>query len=229
MVETQIDIAFVTSMISCFVKNPGLDHFNTVNQILRYLASSLKKGITFRGESELNLIRYSDSDWAGDHADRKSTSRFVFTLNGGLLSYDSKKQAVVALSSTETEYIALSLIVREATWLRLLLTELGLLRPDQQFAEIRVHESNKYVDAILSTTEQYRRLDNRREITHKQESLPQIRVIPNLSDIIQSSSTPITLKGDNQSSIALANNHILHMRTKHINIQHHYIRDKVIT
>ncbi len=73
---------------------------------------------------------------------------------------------------------------REATWLRLLLTELGLLRPDQQFAEIRVHESNKYVDVILRPAEQYRRPDNGEEITYKQESLPQIGVIPDLPDTI---------------------------------------------
>ncbi len=214
MVETRIDIAFATSMVSRFAKNPGPDHFSAVDQILRYLAGSPERRITFAGESELNLIGYSDSDWAGDHADRKSTSGFVLTLNGGPISYGSKKQAVVALSSTEAEYVALSLAAREATWLRLLLTELGLLQPDQQFAEIRVHESNKCVDAILPPAKQYQRPDNEGEITHKQKSLPQIGVIPDLPDTIQSSSTPITLKGDNQSSIALANNPVLHTRTK---------------
>ncbi len=161
---------------------------------------------------------------AGDHADKKSTSGFVFTLNGGLISY----QAVVALSSTEAEYVALSLAAREATWLRLLLTELGLLQPDQQFAEIRVHESNKCVDAILPPAKQYRRPDNGQEIAHEQKSLPQTgAVIPDLPDIIQSSSTSINLRGDHQSSIALANNPVLHTRTKDIDIQHHYIRNEV--
>ena len=228
MVETQIDIAFATSMVSRFAKNPGPDHFSAVDQILRYLANSQDRGITFGGEPTLHLIGYSDSDWAGDQADRKSTSGFVFTLNGGPISHGSKKQAVVALLSTEAEYVALSLAAREATWLRLLLTELGLLQPDQQFAEIRVHESNKCVDAILPPAKQYQEPDNGGESAHRQKSISQKgAAIPNLLDNTQSSSTPITLKGDNQSSIALANNPVLHTRTKHIDIQHHYIRDEV--
>ncbi len=225
MVETRIDIALATSMVSRFAKNPGPDHFSAVDQILRYLAGSQDRGITFGGEPELRLLGYSDSDWAGDHADRKSTSGSVFTLNGGPISYGSKKQAVVALSSTEAEYVALSLAVREAIWLRLLLTKLGLLQPDQQFAEIRVHESNQCVNAILPPDEQYERPDNEGDIAHEQKGV----VIPDLSDTIRSSSTPITLKGDNQSSIALANNPVLNTCTKHIDIQHHYIRDEVIS
>ena len=150
MVETRIDIAFATSMVSRFANNPSSEHFHAVDQILRYLAGSQDRGITFGGEEELNLVGYSDSDWAGDRADRKSTSGFVFTLNGGPVSYASKKQAVVALSSTEAEYVALSLAAREATWLRLLLTELGLLTPSDQFAEIHIHEHNKCAEAILS-------------------------------------------------------------------------------
>lgn len=151
-----------------------------------------------------------------------------FTLNGGPISYGSKKQAVVTLSSTEAEYVTLSLAAREATWLRLLLTELGLLQPDQQFAEIRLHESNKCVNAILPPAKEYQRPDNGGEIAHEQKGSPHTgAAIPDLPDTIQSSSTPITLKGDNQSSIALPNNPILHSRTKHIDIQHHYIRDEV--
>ncbi len=96
-------------------KNPRPDHFSAVDQILRYLASSPERDITLGGESKLNLIGYSDFDRTGDHADRKSTSRFVFTLNGGPISYGSKKQAVIVLSSTKAEYVALSLAAQEAT------------------------------------------------------------------------------------------------------------------
>lgn len=91
---------------------------------------------------------YSDSDWAGDKNDRKSTSGFIFMLNGGPVSWCSKKQPTVALSSTEAEYIALTLAAKEATWLRLLLTELGLLQPDQQYALIKVSQQNSRAHAI---------------------------------------------------------------------------------
>ncbi len=60
MVETWVDIAFAISMVSRFAKNPEPDYFSAVDQILRYLASSLEKGITFEGESKLNLVGYYD-------------------------------------------------------------------------------------------------------------------------------------------------------------------------
>lgn len=69
-------------------------------------------------------------------------------LNGGPVSWCSKNQRTVALSSTEAEYIALTLAAKEATWLRLLLTELGLLQPDQPHASIKVSEQNLSAHAI---------------------------------------------------------------------------------
>lgn len=70
-------------------------------------------------------IGFSDADWAGDTNDRKSTSGYVFMLSGGAVSWSSKKQKCVALSTAEAEYIALSSAAQESIWLRQLLTELG--------------------------------------------------------------------------------------------------------
>ena len=141
MVETRPYIAFATSVASRFAKNPGHQHTEAVKTILRYLKGSRERGITYGGQEELLLVEgYSDSDWAGDKESRKSTSGFIFMLNRGPVSWCSKKQATVALSSTEAEYIALTLAAKEATWLRLLLTKLGLLQPDQQHALIKVSE-----------------------------------------------------------------------------------------
>lgn len=110
--------------------------------------------------------------------------------------------------------MALSLAAREATWLRLLLTELGLLTPDDRFAEIHIHENNKCAEAILSPS----------ATLHPAPILDQTQPPPSSS---QDSLSHITIKGDNQSSISLAKNPVLHTRTKHIDIQHHYIRDEV--
>ncbi len=107
----------------------------------------------------------------------------------------------MALSSTETEYIALTLAAKEVTWLRLLLTELRLLQPDEQHALIKVLEQNKSAQAIQDYSNE--------------------RGGGGESEIV------MPLKGDNQGSIALAHNPVFHSRTKHIDIQHHYIRDKV--
>lgn len=64
----------------------------------------------FREKPELYLFRYSDSNWAGDHIEKKSILGFVFTFNGEPISYHSKKQAVLALFSLEAKYVALNLV-----------------------------------------------------------------------------------------------------------------------
>ena len=131
MVETRPDIAFATSVVSRFAKNPSYQHIEAVKTILRYLKATRETGITYKGEQGGDLIikGYSDSDWASDHSTRKSTSGYIFMLNGGPVSWCLKRQTV-ALSSTEAVYVALTLVSKVATWLRPLLTELGLLLPE---------------------------------------------------------------------------------------------------
>ena len=96
----------------------------------------------------MKIEGYSDSDWKSDKKSQKSTSSFIFMLNEGPISWYSKKQWTVALSSTEAEYIAITLAAKEATWLRLFLTELGLLEANQPYAEIKVSSKNLCMQAI---------------------------------------------------------------------------------
>lgn len=206
MVETRPDIAFATAFAAHFSKNPSHQHTKAVKTILKYLKGSRERGITYGGTSEeaLKIQGYSDSDWAGDKESRKSTSGYIFMLNGGPVSWCSKRQSTVALSSTEAEYIALTLASKEATWLCLLLTELGLLQTGDQHAEIKIVKSNSCALAIA----------NNRIAQGGKEGQPAL-------------SRAIPLKGDNQGSISLAHNPVFHVRTKHIDIQHHYIRDEI--
>lgn len=150
MVETRPDVAFAMSVVSRFAKNPSRQHTEAVKTIMRYLKATRTLGITYGGEEggDLIITGYSDSDWAGDNATRKSTSGFVFMLNGGSVSWCSKIQATVALSSTEAEYVALTLAAKEATWMRLLLTEVGLLDEKGQYAEIKVAQGSKGAEQI---------------------------------------------------------------------------------
>ena len=210
MVEKRPDIAFATSVASRFAKNPGHQHTEAVKTILRYFKGSSERGITYGGQEELLVEGYSDPDWAGDKESRKSTSGFISMLNGGPVSWCSKKQATVALSSTEAEYIALTLAAKEATWLRLLLTELGLLQSDQQHALIKVSEQNTSAHAIQDDL----------VLEHGGES----ELIE--GDSKDAEPVVIPLKGDNQGSIAQAHNPVFHSRSKHIDIQHHYIWDE---
>lgn len=86
MVKTWINIAFTMSIISCFAKNLGPDYLSIMDQILRYLASSLKKNIIFKRKSEFNYFWYSNLDCTGDSIDKKLILGFDFTPDKDLLA-----------------------------------------------------------------------------------------------------------------------------------------------
>ena len=91
-----------------------------VKRILRYLKGTINIGIKYSPGSNVvpTICGYSDSDWAGDHDDRKSTAGFLFTINNGIISWSSKKQPTSALSTVEAEYLALTEAAKEAAWLQ---------------------------------------------------------------------------------------------------------------
>jgi len=90
---------------------------------LRYIAGTTGHGIWYSRVSNFILTGFTDSDWAGSTDDRKSTSGFVFNLGSGAVSWSSKKQEVVALSTSEAEYIAATSTACQAVWLRRLLAD----------------------------------------------------------------------------------------------------------
>ncbi|CAB4007653.1 Hypothetical predicted protein, partial [Paramuricea clavata] len=99
-----------------------LEHWTAAKRILRYMKGTIDYGITFDGnkQTEVQLNGYVDADWRSNPNGRKSQSGYLFTLCGRVISWASKKQSVVALSSTEAEYDAASLACQEAVWLRVL-------------------------------------------------------------------------------------------------------------
>jgi hypothetical protein len=138
-----------------------------VKRIMRYLKGSLHLKLQLRGQ-HIKLKGYCDADWAGDVNDRRSTTGYVFSLGDGVVSWSSKRQPTVALSTTEAEYMAASHCTREAIWLRQLLDDMRC----------------KYDEGTL-------------------------------------------IMCDNQGAIALAKNPVYHARTKHIEVQHHFVQEKV--
>ena len=149
-------------MISKFAHKPRESHWKAGMRILRYIKSTIEYGIMY-GTGE-TLTGFCDSDWAGDCDSRKSISRFCFTLGSGAFSWSSKKQPIVALSSTEAEYKAACFAACEVVWLRRILAHLG----------VQVKEAT-------------------------------------------------VLKCNSQSCMAIAKNPVFHARTKHIEIQYHYV------
>jgi hypothetical protein len=124
MVCTRPDIAQAMGVVSRYMSNPGKIHWQIVKWILRYLKGTSNHVLRFRGE-DAQLHGYGDSDMAGDLDRRRSTTGYVFTLAGATISWISRLQKVVALSTTEEEYIAMTEATKEMIWLQRLLSELG--------------------------------------------------------------------------------------------------------
>ena len=125
--STRPDISYAVAMLCRAMAKPTPDLLDSAERILQYLVATKHLGITFeRTDSrQLTLTGMSDSDWAVKH----STSGYIFSLCGGAVSWASKKQASIALSSTEAEIVAASLAGAEAVYLRSLLQDLGVKQP----------------------------------------------------------------------------------------------------
>jgi hypothetical protein len=119
------DIAYAVSVVSQFMHCPSEDHMDAVIWILRYLKSSPGKGLMFSKNNHLNVDGYTDVDWVGNISDRKSTSGYFTFVGGNLVTWRSKKQKVVALSSVEAEFRGMAKGLCELLWLRRLLIEIG--------------------------------------------------------------------------------------------------------
>lgn len=151
------DIAFAVNYVSRFINKWSDYHVKAVKRIFRYLKSSINLSIVYRKMNNLELIGYSDADYAGCPETRRSTSGFIFLLNAAPVTWSTQKQGVVAQSTTEAEYIALALATKEALWLRSLLSELGFqqsatcIKVDNQSAiklskNPEFHKRTKHID-----------------------------------------------------------------------------------
>lgn len=124
MLATRPDIAFAVSVVSRYSANPTPAHLTIVHGILRYLKGTIDLKLVFDGKLG-ELIGYSDADRAGDQDTRRSTAGYVFNLGSGAISWSSKRQPTVALSTCEAEYMAQTAAAKEAIFLRNLLDQIS--------------------------------------------------------------------------------------------------------
>jgi hypothetical protein len=117
LVNTRPDICFSVNTLSQYMVEPRSVHMVGAKHVLRYVAGTVDYGLDYVKGDGVSLVGYTDSDWAGCVADRKSTSRCCFSLRSGLVSWFSQKQKSFALSSVEAEYMAISQASCEAIWL----------------------------------------------------------------------------------------------------------------
>jgi len=116
-IHTRPDISFAVNQAARKMKNPSIADWQKAKRILRYLQGTKELQLTLSKEKPPELKGYSDASYA-EEKDRKSTSGYVFMKNGGPISWKSSKQHIIALSSTEAEYISLTDAANEAMWLR---------------------------------------------------------------------------------------------------------------
>jgi hypothetical protein len=122
---TRPDIAFAVTKLAQFAARPSQEHLNKALYICRYLVGTKNYCLTYDGSAGHGLIACTDSDWASDHSSRKSQTGYFLKLAGGAISWTSRAQKTIALSSTEAEYMALSDCSRQVVWMHTLLGELG--------------------------------------------------------------------------------------------------------
>ena len=122
-------MTFAINRLAAYTLNPGLSHYMALKRVLRYLKGTIDYGITYRKDNTIldgdNLcLGYSDAAYVNTD-DLKSTSGYVFLVNKGAITWGSKKQSTIALSTTEARYVAISEASRKALWLCHLYGELG--------------------------------------------------------------------------------------------------------
>lgn len=182
MVSTRPDISYAVGQLAMFLNCHGAQHHSAALHLLRYCKATKDLGITYSPSlsadssssstlshhHSLIIFGYSDADWASCVDTRRSTTGYVFFAAGGPISWKSKAQPTVALSSTEAEYMSLTAAAQEAMYLR----------------------SLQNVFAVQCDA-------------------------------------PVLIYEDNKGAIAMSVNPVLHKTAKHIDLKHHFIREKI--
>ncbi|KAL5538478.1 hypothetical protein UlMin_035497 [Ulmus minor] len=129
MVSTRPDLSFATSVLTRYKSNPGKPHWQALKWLFRYIKGTLFIGLIYkRKNKDLWLEGFVDSDYAGHEDNRRSTTTYMFCINDYCISWKSQLQPIVALSTIEAEYIAVTEAIKEAIWLQGLLLELKVLK-----------------------------------------------------------------------------------------------------
>lgn len=165
---TRPDISFAVNKLSQFLHEPTQNHWTACKRILRYIKGTLTHGLLFSPVSDFRINTFADADYAANLDDRRSTSGYCIKLGSNLISWCSKKQSVVARSSTEAEYRAFALAATDILWIRML-----------------------------------------------------------FHDLHSPLCSPSVLWCDNQGAITLAFSPAFHSRTKHVEVDVHFLREKV--
>lgn len=139
---TRPDISFAVNLLSRFQERPLPAHWKAVKRVFRYLKGTAGLKLIY-GQRDEKLNGFCDADWAADSDERKSTTGYVFTMSGGAVSWRTKKQPTVVLSTTEAEYMAIVGAVQEGMWIRSFLIEIGTYYNQGETPVLQIYADNK--------------------------------------------------------------------------------------
>lgn len=144
--QTHPDIQFAVGLVAQFSSNPG-PHLEAAKHILRYLKGTADQALVlgWNEQDTIDLIGWTDSDWAQDPDSRWSIGSFIFDVAGGSVSWSAKKQPTITLSTVEAKYMVAANATKEAIWLQVLLEDLGY---PQTCATI-IHTNNQGCIALM--------------------------------------------------------------------------------
>ncbi|XP_071734519.1 secreted RxLR effector protein 161-like [Rutidosis leptorrhynchoides] len=149
-VYTRPDIAYITGMLGRYQSNPGMDHWKAAEKVLRYLQGTKDLMLTYRRTDNLEVMGYSDSDFAKCKDDKKSTSGYIFMLSGGPISWKSHKQELTTTSTMMAEYVACYHATSHAILLKNLIS--GLKVVDSISKPIRLYCDNSAAVSFSNST-----------------------------------------------------------------------------
>ncbi|CAM8979132.1 unnamed protein product [Rhodiola kirilowii] len=129
LTNTRPDLTYSVHILSQFMHQPTQDHLNAAHRVLRYLKGAPAQGVFYPSGQPLQLVAFCDADWGACPLTRKSISGYCVLLSGSLISWKSKKQAIVSRSSAEAEYRAMAHAYCEVSWLVRLLADLHVSVP----------------------------------------------------------------------------------------------------
>jgi hypothetical protein len=124
LVNTRPDICFVVNTLSQFQVEPRQEHWIVAKHVLIYICGTINYGLRYTTSSDIQLHGFTDSNWAGSAEDRKSTLGMCFSLGSVMISWGSRKQKSIALSTAEAKYMAACEACTETVWLRKLISDL---------------------------------------------------------------------------------------------------------
>ncbi|KAL0746111.1 hypothetical protein Bca101_101377 [Brassica carinata] len=145
---TRPDICFVVNQVSQHMQVPKEHHWRMVERLLMYLNGSASLGVSLGCNKSTEVVGYCDADWAGDRADRRSTTGYCTFIGGNLVTWKSKKQKVVSCSSAEAEYRAMLKLTNVLVWIKGILKHLGI----EQATPMTMHCDNQAAIHIASNS-----------------------------------------------------------------------------